>query len=429
MAAIAPRVGRTILVLLVGFLFVGMAASMQREQDPYDDGRIIRRVSKAQRRPYNPRKHWGIVKRNGLIFQTPDGKDFLVSGWNTRDLMYNCLTPAGRARAVNILKQARSMGLTVVRMMTCNDGSRFPYVQPSGTTFNETILVALDYLVDQASKLGVRILAVFGNNWESKAQYGDWLKQATQKSSIIPDDMFREPLAKQWFKLMAEKVVMRRNTVNRRLYREDPTIFAWEVFNEPRCVSDTSGNTLVNWLAEMGEYIKSLDKQHMLTSGVEGFYGQSDRTRWVFNPAVDWPANQGNDFLRETAISHFDFTTVHIYPQLWNFTTFDNQMIFTASWIKAHVDDCVRLNKPMLLEEFGWGKYEREQRDRFFTVAFRESLAAMKQKRLGGTMFWALEDSEGFFSGWGVYYSRDINTTVKIISDYSNEVNKLMPAP
>ena len=32
-----------------------------------------------------------------------------------------------------------------------------------------------------------------------------------------------------------EAMVSRRNSINGRLYRDDPTIFAWDLMNEPRC--------------------------------------------------------------------------------------------------------------------------------------------------------------------------------------------------
>lgn len=39
-------------------------------------------------------------------------------------------------------------------------------------------------------------------------------------------------------------MLTRRNIYTGIEYRDDPTIFAWELINEPRCMTDPSGDTL-----------------------------------------------------------------------------------------------------------------------------------------------------------------------------------------
>ena len=55
----------------------------------------------------------------------------------------------------------------------------------------------------------------------------------------------------------------RRNTYNGRLYKEDPTIFAWDILNEPR---QTSGDysTVQKWIDMMASFVKSVDPNHMV---------------------------------------------------------------------------------------------------------------------------------------------------------------------
>lgn len=42
---------------------------------------------------------------------------------------------------------------------------------------------------------------------------------------------------------MWQSVVTRMNTITGVAYKDDPTILAWELINEPRCETDLSGQT------------------------------------------------------------------------------------------------------------------------------------------------------------------------------------------
>ena len=44
----------------------------------------------------------------------------------------------------------------------------------------------------------------------------------------------------------------------------------WNLINEPRCYR--CGAALQRWTAEMASFVKSLDSNHLLTLGSEGFY-------------------------------------------------------------------------------------------------------------------------------------------------------------
>lgn len=41
-----------------------------------------------------------------------------------------------------------------------------------------------------------------------------------------------------------QRVITRINTITRTAYRDDSTIMAWELMNEPRCQVDYSGKTI-----------------------------------------------------------------------------------------------------------------------------------------------------------------------------------------
>lgn len=65
----------------------------------------------------------------------------------------------------------------------------------------------------------------------------------------------------------------------------------------------------------MAAYIKSLDQNHMVTIGLEGFYGANSTSEAV-NPG-DWASSLGTDFIQNSAIADIDFASVHAYPDTW----------------------------------------------------------------------------------------------------------------
>ncbi|PHT99539.1 Mannan endo-1,4-beta-mannosidase 2 [Capsicum chinense] len=63
----------------------------------------------------------------------------------------------------------------------------------------------------------------------------------------------------------------------------------------------------------MSESVKSLDQKHLVTVGLEGFYGVEKTGSIGLNPGK-WAASLGVDFIANSAIDNIDFTSVHAYP-------------------------------------------------------------------------------------------------------------------
>ena len=66
----------------------------------------------------------------------------------------------------------------------------------------------------------------------------------------------------------------------------------------------------------MAAYIKSLDTKHLVTVGLEGFYGLNTANKSEVNPGK-WAALLGSDFILNSAIDNIDFASVHAYPDSW----------------------------------------------------------------------------------------------------------------
>lgn len=67
---------------------------------------------------------------------------------------------------------------------------------------------------------------------------------------------------------------------------------------------------LQKWISEMASYTKSIDSNHLVEAGLEGFYGNSDTQK---NPNFQ----VGTDFIANNQIPEIDFATVHSYPDQW----------------------------------------------------------------------------------------------------------------
>jgi mannan endo-1,4-beta-mannosidase len=143
-------------------------------------------------------------------------------------------------------------------------------------------------------------------------------------------------------------LVQHKNTANGRLYRDDPTIFAWELANEPRCTNDgplddRSGCTpqmIVQWSRRMSSFIKMLDPNHLVSVGDEGFF--------VEGSGFGRDGAQGVDHVGLLAVEDVDFGTYHLYPDNWA-----QPLGWANAWIEDHIEVARKAGKPTLLEEYG----------------------------------------------------------------------------
>lgn len=102
--------------------------------------------------------------------------------------------------------------------------------------------------------------------WLSIDRYINWSDTATEKNDFYIDWTMRN-----LYKNHLTTYVNRKNSINGKLYKEDPTVYAWDLLNEPRCTG--CGWALQAWIEEMAVFMKAIDPNHMVGVGGEGFYG------------------------------------------------------------------------------------------------------------------------------------------------------------
>lgn len=292
-------------------------------------------------------------------------------------------------------------------------------------------LERLDYVLAKAAELDLKLIVVLVNNWRAFGgidQYVMWYGRDKH------DEFFTAPELKAAYKAWVSHVIGRTNRINGRKYKDDPTVFAWELANEPRMKGDSAfdrstgwdKSTLTDWAGEMSAYVKSLDANHMVSVGDEGFLDGGGE-HWAYK------TNDGVDNRALTALPAIDFGTFHLYPDNWGTT-----VEWGEQWIVDHLHVARDVGKPTVLEEYGvkvsrangklgpivQGAAERER-------AYRRWNELMLQRGGNGCLPWMLsgiDEGEGRpmypdYDGYGFY--RD-DETGRLIGDYAK---KFITAP
>uniref|UniRef100_A0A0D3E2P4 mannan endo-1,4-beta-mannosidase n=1 Tax=Brassica oleracea var. oleracea TaxID=109376 RepID=A0A0D3E2P4_BRAOL len=368
----------------------------------------------------------GFVRTKGVQFSL-NGYPYYANGFNAYWLMYVASDPIQRPKISAAFQEASSHGLTVARTWAFSDGGYRP-LQYSPGSYNEDMFQGLDFAIAEARKHGIKIILSFANNYVSfggKKQYVDWARSQGRPVSS-EDDFFTDSLVKDFYKNHIKAVLNRFNTFTKFQYKDDPTIMAWELMNEPRCPSDPTGRTIQAWITEMAAHVKSLDSNHLLEAGLEGFYGQSSPQSKTLNP----PGQFGTDFIANNRIPGIDFVTAHSYPDEWFVDASEQfQMEFLNKWLDAHIQDAQNiLRKPIILAEFGKSTkkagYSPAQRDVVFNTVYTKIYESAKRGgAAAGGLFWQLlvNGMDNFQDGYGIILGQS-SSTVNVIAQQSRKL-------
>lgn len=242
-----------------------------------------------------------------------------------------------------------------------------------------------DKILDLASRHGVYLILTLTDFHSS----GEHLRLEKHFREHAVYKNFINLQTKRKFKKWIKQVITRQNSVNGRIYRDDTTIFAWDIGNEPEYWR--FGYSEVNeWIQEMAKYIKSLDSNHLVTIGISTNSPEFD---------ADGPLYEMLN------VPELDFFSFHFYPvpANWNgdFLSegYVEQIIFRTKKFLS-------MGKPVVMEEFDFSasgelnagiKSNPETAGLYYRV-IKESMDAAFTAGASGVMFW----------GWGVSKSRDV---------------------
>ncbi|MBR4809431.1 MAG: beta-mannosidase [Bacteroidales bacterium] len=294
------------------------------------------------------------------------------------------------ARLTRELDTLKALGMENLRVLVGGDGpdgvfSRVePTLQTAPGVYNDTLLAGLDRFLAELGKRNMTAVLFLNNSWEWSGGYGQYLEWATGEKALIPLIDGYWPFMQQMrgFQTSTESqelfynhiraIVGRTNSVTGKPYSEDPAIFSWQIGNEPRCFSDDPEIRagFISWLTESARIIKSIDPNHMVSTGNEG----------VFGCEQDWELTE-----QVNSIPGVDYMTIHIWPYNWGWAkednlegSLDNALLKTEEYLEDHAELARRLGKPLVCEEFGFPRdgfnpsreASTKLRDSYYTYVF-----------------------------------------------------------
>ena len=303
-----------------------------------------------------------------------DGKPYYFIGTN---YWYGGMLGAkngDRERLKKELDELQSLGITNLRVMASAEGGDqdftvFPATQPSQGKYNKELLEGLDFFLNELRKRNMDAVLYLTNNWEwsgGMSKYLEWngygpipnpnIGNYTWAEFMSYTSQFQkcEPCKKAYLNHV-KKMLARKNSVNGILYSQDKTIMAWEVANEPRIWNTENEKAFTEWINDVVNTIKKIDKNHLVTTGSEGSIGSN----------VDIKA-----FERTHKNPNIDYLTIHIWPKNWEWykindkeKNLDFAIKKTEEYIDEHIKVALHLKKPLVLEEFGFPR-ENESLDK-----------------------------------------------------------------
>ncbi|KAG9011518.1 hypothetical protein FRB90_007176, partial [Tulasnella sp. 427] len=321
----------------------------------------------------------GFVGTSGQKF-TLNGSTFTVVGENAYWLAQ---FPATQADLDKAFADIAATGATTVRTWGFNEvtsASGTYYQIWSGSTptinYGSDGLLKFDAVVASAKSHGLKLIVALTNNWSDYGGMDVYVKQIL--GSTNHDLFYTDASVIQAYKNYIAVWLNR--------YKNEPTILAWELANEPRCRGSTgtwTGNctttTITQWASNISTYIKSLDSCHLVALGDEGMGLTGDGT---------YPY---------TTYEGIDFGTAHLYPVGWGETS--DPVGWGSTWITNHVTVQKQLNKPVILEEYGVPSNQY--------ATYQTWLSTVVSSGLSGDLIWqagsTLSNGQSWNDGYAIY--------------------------
>jgi mannan endo-1,4-beta-mannosidase len=290
----------------------------------------------------------GVAPLDRAGFVCVQGRRFVVDGRPFRFVGTNAAIMHGAARRASAeaaLDAIAHDGMRVVRIWALGEHAADGVTWAEDYAFRmgpdvwvERSFVHLDRVLAAARARGLRVIVVLANRWGDYGgvpRYVAWagLTDATPEAMLAR--FFTDATVVTRYQQHLDRVLRRVNTVTAVPYRDDPTIFAWELINESDAPDGVPGAraSLVAWTRAMASYVHALCPRHLVAAGHIGYTRRAQRDTWL-----------ALQRLRE-----IDYADAHAYP-----THYDT--VRSPAELDDYIDDHVQLAHYVAEKPFVWGE-------------------------------------------------------------------------
>ncbi len=314
-----------------------------------------------------------------------------------------------RDRLVRELDRLDALGVDNLRVLAISEGPADepwrvqPAVQNAPGEIDEALWEGLDVLLAEMAARDMTAVLVLNNffQWSGgMAQYVSWAtgtpvpypnagEHTWDEFQMYAAQFYTNEDAMRMADETIRRLVLRTNTVTGVPYRDDPTVMAWQLGNEPRGFQNADAYIL--WADRTAGLLQALDPNHLVSLGGEG----------KLQNGYDAPRTQ---FERVSRSPNLDYLTIHIWIENWQWyqpgepDTFDPAVANALAYLGDHAAIADALGKPLVVEEFGasrdGGTYDpaatTTYRDRYYRQLFGAAAYLAEAGRpVMGTNVWS----------------------------------------
>jgi endo-1,4-beta-mannosidase len=347
-----------------------------------------------------------VKVQNGQFIK--NGKPYYFIGTN---YWYGPLlgaSKAGLARMRIELDDMQANGIDNLRVLVGAEQGDYPQMvspalQYQQGQYNESLFRGLDHLLVEMKKRNMLAVLYLNNNWiwsGGMAQYLNWNGYGTIPNPFLEQYSWQDYMdytkqfhqckpCKTAFLKHINKVIGRKNSLSGTKYKNDPTIMSWQVANEPRVFDAVNEEHFSNWLNAVVEHISVLAPEQLISTGNEGTAGS---------------VNDMQIYQRIHQNPKIDYLTMHIWPKNWSWYDPKNESLSllvairkATEYINQHIETANKLNKPIVLSEFGFPRDQESlspeqstsNRNQFYQELFSQIEDSYAQQgTFAGCNFW-----------------------------------------